>query len=94
MYTNFCSKSNYFCKCYYVDVLLHHCIRYCIQGIHLQTWESINKICLKKDTIFNVHYGYKYDNLNSSIDGIESLSKNNDGMVKKEASKFVREIIN
>lgn len=55
-YFEFCGTSNTFCQCYYLDVLLYHCTGYCIHGINLDTWKSIEDICVQSNIVFDQHF--------------------------------------
>lgn len=41
---NFCSDDDSFCKCYYVDVLIHHCTKFC-SGINGDTYRKVERMC-------------------------------------------------
>lgn len=40
-----CSSGNTFCHCYYIDVLVNHCIRYCVDGLNSMSMELYESIC-------------------------------------------------
>lgn len=84
-YNNLCEEKNYFCKCYYIDVLLYHCSKYCNKGLNGNTWKTFNDICVKKGFIFDVYRSKKSGNIiDYGIDDDEGDGNSDFHIMKRE----------